>query len=92
MNDNPVWLDKFCLILMAFLFGLFCGIIGYAQFGCKTSTPVEKNEVIDSLTKINDSIKIKVEHLDSVKNAKVIEVTTLDNDSTLKLFYELVSE
>ena len=48
--------------------------------------------VTDSIIKVNDSIKIKVEHLDSIKNAKVIEVQTLDNDSTLKLFCELVSK
>lgn len=48
--------------------------------------------VTDSIIKVNDSIKIKIEHLDSIKNAKVIEVQTLDNDSTLKLFYKLVSE
>ena len=48
--------------------------------------------VSDSIIKVNDSIKIKVEHLDSIKNAKIIEVQTLDNDSTLKLFYKLVSE
>ena len=48
--------------------------------------------IADSIIKVNDSIKIKVEHLDSIKNAKVIEVQTLDNDSTLKLFYKLVSE
>ena len=47
---------------------------------------------IDSISQVNDSIKIKIEKLDSAKNAKVIEVQTLDNDSTLKLFYELVSE
>jgi hypothetical protein len=47
---------------------------------------------IDSLSKANDSIKLKVEHLDSIKDAKVIEVSTLDNDSTIKLFYKLVSE
>ena len=52
----------------------------------------ENITITDSIIKINDSIKIKVEHLDSIKNAKVIEVQTLDNDSTLKLFYELVSE
>ena len=52
----------------------------------------ENITVTDSIIKINDSIKIKVEHLDSIKNAKVIEVQTLDNDSTLKLFYELVSK
>lgn len=48
--------------------------------------------VTDSIIKVNDSIKIKIEHLDSIKNAKVIEVQTLNNDSTLKLFYKLVSE
>ena len=54
---------------------------------------VKENVILtDSIIKINDSIKIKVEHLDSIKNAKVIEVKTLDNDSTLKLFYKLVSE
>ena len=54
---------------------------------------VKENVILtDSIIKINDSIKIKVEHLDSIKNAKVIEVQTLDNDSTLKLFYKLVSE
>ena len=52
----------------------------------------ENVTIADSIIKVNDSIKIKVEHLDSIKNAKVIEVQTLNNDSTLKLFYKLVSE
>lgn len=55
-------------------------------------TPVEENRQIDSLITVNDSIKIKIENLDSIKNAKIIEVATLSNDSTIKLFYELVSE
>ena len=50
----------------------------------------ENVTVTDSIIKVNDSIKIKVEHLDSIKNAKVIEVKTLDNDSTIKLFYKLI--
>ncbi len=54
--------------------------------------PVERRMNVDSVIKLNDSIKIKVNNLDSIKNAKVIEVITLDNDSSLKLFYELVSE
>ena len=74
---------------ISFCVGAFVGI-SYERHN--TSTPVERNNVIDSLTTVNDSIKIKVEKLDSIKDAKVIEVSTLDNDSTLKLFYELVSE
>ena len=55
-------------------------------------TVKEDVTISDSIIRVNDSIKIKIEHLDSIKNAKVIEVQTLDNDSTLKLFYKLVSE
>ena len=57
-----------------------------------TTRPVEEIVKVDSLIKVNDSIKIKVNNLDSIKNAKVIEVQTLDNDSTTKLFYELINK
>ena len=74
-------------------------ILVFAGFGVRcifchrdNTTPVEENTHIDSLITVNDSIKLEVEHLDSIKNAKVIEVKALDNDSTIKLFYELVSE
>ena len=42
------------------------------------------------IEKVNDSIKVEVKQLDSIKNAKVIKVKTLDNDSTIKLFYKLI--
>ena len=58
----------------------------------KITPPVEDMNIIDSISTINDSLKIKVNNLDSIKNAKVIEVLSLDNDSTVKLFYKLVEE
>ena len=68
-------------------------IYNYSRKIINNESDTKENVTIaDSIIKVNDSIKIKVENLDSVKNAKVIEVQTLDNDSTLKLFYELVSE
>lgn len=85
-------LDDFTKIIFSFIAGLLVGVLLTAITTKKISSPVEKNDKIDSLTTVNDSIKLKVEHLDSVKNAKVIEVSTLDNDSSLKLFYKLVSE
>ena len=70
--------------------------IGVLVGGCKnkdnSTSPVGEIVKADSLIKVNDSIKIVVNDLDSVKNAKIIEVKELDNDSTLKLFYELVRE
>lgn len=53
----------------------------------------KNNNIIEKdieLQKHNDSLKIEVNNLDSIKNAKVIEVKTLDNDSTIKLFYKLI--
>lgn len=85
-------LDKFSAAVFWFLAGwVVCCIIGVA-IQSTNNTTVEENKIIDSLTKANDSIKIKVEKLDSIKDAKVIEVASLDNDSTIKLFYKLVSE
>lgn len=49
-----------------------------------------RNITIDSIKKDNDKIIIEVELLDSIKHVKTIEVKALDNDSTLKLFYELI--
>ena len=68
-------------------------IYSYSRKIINNEEDIKENVIVtDSIIKVNDSIKIKVEHLDSIKNAKVIEVQTLDNDSTLKLFYKLVSE
>ena len=68
-------------------------IYSYSRKIINNEENIKENAIVtDSIIKVNDSIKIKVEHLDSIKNAKVIEVQTLDNDSTLKLFYKLVSE
>ena len=84
---------------LCYIAGCYLVIIGLVityKYSIKIINNVDntKENVIltDSIIKVNDSIKIKVEHLDSIKNAKVIEVQTLNNDSTLKLFYELVSK
>ena len=54
-----------------------------------SSTPVEEIS-IDTLTLENNKLVIEINNLDSIKDVKVIEVKSLDNDSTLKLFYELI--
>lgn len=92
--DDTVKKVDSCITFMigcgiSFALGIFAGV-SYEKHNI--STPIENDTIIDSLATVNDSIKIKVEKLDSIKDAKVIEVSTLDNDSTLKLFYKLVSE
>ena len=73
--------------LMFFVFGIVIIAIMSLIDNKKTYTVVEQNVEIQ---KYNDSLRIEVDNLDSIKNAKVIEVKTLDNDSTVKLFYQLI--
>ena len=72
---------------MFFVFGISIIAIMSIIDNKKTYTVVEQNVEIQ---KHNDSLRIEVDNLDSIKNAKVIEVKTLDNDSTVKLFYQLI--
>lgn len=74
-------------VAMIFVFGISAVAIVSLIDNKKTYTVVEQNVEIQ---KHNDSLKIKVDNLDSIKNAKVIEVKALDNDSTIKLFYQLI--
>ena len=81
--------SKGCLILLVFIFIDICAIIIGTYYHSKNNN----NNIIEQdveLQKHNDSLKIEVKQLDSIKNAKVIEVKTLDNDSTIKLFYKLI--
>lgn len=57
----------------------------------QTTSPVEEM-TIDSLTFENNKLIIEVNNLDSIKDVQIIEIKSLDNDSTLKLFYQLISE
>ena len=90
---NNITRESIACLVFGLCVGIILAIVVYfcATYNVKHPSKEDMTK-IDSLTKINDSIKIKVEKLDSIKDAKIIEVSTLNNDSTLKLFYKLVSE
>lgn len=81
--------NKGCFVILVLALVVCISVIVYKHYHIKTNNIIEQDI---ELQKHNDSLKIEVDNLDSIKNAKVIEVQTLDNDSTLKLFYKLVSE
>ena len=60
----------------------------------KDTDIIIKNAELDNDDKIktNDSIKLEIENINKIKDAEVIEISSLDNDSTVKLFYKLVKE
>ena len=79
--------DKSCIIFVVLIVAL-CTSIAFCNYRHKKNNNIIETDV--ELQKHNDSLRIEVDNLDSIKNAKVIEVQTLNNDSTVKLFYQLI--
>lgn len=78
---------KDCVVSIVFIV-VMCTAIAIGDYHHKKNNNIIETNV--ELQKRNDSLKFEVDNLDSIKNAKVIEVKALDNDSTVKLFYQLI--
>jgi len=79
--------SKGFVVVLVLTFVICCSMVIGKYYHTKNNNVIEQNI---ELQKHNDSLRIKVDNLDSIKNAKVIEVKALDNDSTIKLFYQLI--
>ena len=79
--------NKGCFVILVLALVVCISVIIGKHYHIKNNNIIEQDI---ELQKHNDSLKLKVKNLDSIKNAKVIEVQKLDNDSTVKLFYELI--
>lgn len=75
------------VVVLILTFVICCSMVIGKYYHTKNNNIIEQNI---ELQKHNDSLRIKIDNLDSIKNAKVIEVKALDNDSTIKLFYKLI--
>ena len=79
--------NKGCFVILVLALVVCVSVIVGKHYHIKNNNIIEQDI---ELQKNNDSLKLKVNNLDSIKNAKVIEVQKIDNDSTVKLFYELI--
>ena len=82
--------DKFCkgiFVVVIIVISIVCAVNITKYYHKKNNNIIEKDI---ELQKHNDSLKFKVDNLDSIKNAKVLEVEVLDDDSTISLFYNLI--
>lgn len=78
-----------CLISSLIIVCLAIAIL-YDKHINHNSSPVEIHK-IDSVKLENTKLTTEINILDSIKNNKVNDVTKLNNDSTIKLFYQLIS-
>ena len=79
-----------CLISTLIIISLAITIV-YDKCVNRNSSPVEEINKIDSIKFENNKLTTEINILDSIKNNKVNDVTKLNNDSTIKLFYKLIS-
>ena len=82
--------NKFCkgiFIVVIIVISIVCAVNITKYYNKKNNNIIEQDI---ELQKHNDSLKLKVNNLDSIKNAKVLEVEVLDDDSTINLFYNLI--
>lgn len=79
------------LVFAASIFSiLICWCIDITIKRHNNSNQTKENDKVDSIITINKTFIIELEQLDSIKNDKIIKIKELDNDSTIKLFYELI--
>ena len=94
-------INEFIKDVLLFIKEIFIGVILFFVIGIILAIIMtfidnyykKSNNIIEDnieLQKHNDSLKFKVDNLDSIKNAKVLEVEVLDDDSTINLFYNLI--
>lgn len=81
-----------CTILV-FVFRWFKHVEDIKRLETETIININKNnETIDVLNKTKDSLMIQVDNINTIKDAEIIKVKSLNNDSTLDLFYKLIRE
>ena len=91
MDDINGIIKRIIPLITALIFAL---LIGYCINTCSSDNErIDNNKhVIDSIKTVNKEYKNQLNKLDSIKDEEIIEVKTLDNDSTVKLFYKLIRE
>lgn len=91
MDDIDGIIIRIIPIIIALMFALLIG--GCIDTCLSYNERIDNNEhIIDSIKIVNKEYKNKLNKLDSIKDAEIIEVKALDNDSTVKLFYRLIRE
>lgn len=93
MNKDLIKFIITNLLMFVIMLVIVIAIVKYCSsdiVNLKTNSTVNAN--VEYVGEHNDSLVLEVKSLDSIKNVEIIQVESLDNDSTIKLFYRLISE
>ena len=87
-------IDTFITIVGGSVIVIVCTLILFIVIKtCNNNKQIKKdNTTIEKTNYSNDSLRIELKHRDKDKNETIIEVKGLNNDSTYKLFKQLIAE
>lgn len=97
--DLIKYLFKDADFVMVFI--IFCVVFANVIFACtletcvscnSNKTPVEESTNIDSIKGVNTTIEKQITNLDSIKNELHNKIDSLDDNATIELFKELLSD
>ena len=97
MNKKDIYTIGVCILLLNLIIAisLYMALKPYKDTPkeiVNTKTNTIKEHTIDSITKYNTNVINNIKHIDVIKNEEIEKVKTLNNDSTVKLFYKLLNE
>lgn len=84
--------ENIALSVIVVLGIIFISMVWSVVKCASTNSPVEEIKKIEQIDKNNIVLDTEIKLLDSIKNEEIIEVKNLSNDSTLVLFYKLISK
>ena len=85
--------DDIIVLIVCIIFCILVITIGTYYYSHSNKKEEQKDIIpIQYIQQQKDSIKIKITTIDSLQHEKIIEVQSLNNDSTLKLFYKLIGK
>lgn len=80
------------ILCVVFIYAIFAFILEICVFCNSTETPVEESTNIDSIKGVNATIENQITNLNSIKNELHNKIDSIDDNATIELFKELLSD
>lgn len=97
MNKKDIYTIGICILLINIIISisLYMALKPYKDSPkeiVNTKTNTIKEHTIDSINKYNTNVINNIKHINVIQHEEIEKVKTLNNDSTVKLFYKLLNE
>ena len=81
------------MVIIVLLLGLILELTIIISFGISINTNIDLkdyNKSLETIENKNKNIKLDINKLDSVQNEEIEKAKTVNNDSAIRMFYQLI--